>query len=106
MIEDNWVPRKAKSLTINAKILAKTWAMKKKANGQYRSRITARGFLQEYRIHYFSHSMAAPVANELTIKILLTLLTLANWKARVMDVKEAFFKGQFSHGEDLYPARF
>jgi hypothetical protein len=56
-------------------------AMKKKANGQYRARITAQGFLQEDGIHYFSHSTAAPVANELTKRIVLTFLTLANWKA-------------------------
>jgi hypothetical protein len=55
--------------------------MKKKANGQYRARITAQEFLQEDGIHYFSHSTAAPVANELTIKNVLTLLTLSNWKA-------------------------
>jgi hypothetical protein len=64
-------------------------AMKKNANGQYRVRITAQGFLHEDEIHYFSHSTAAPVANEL-------------WKAQVIDVKGAFLKRQFIDGEDLY----
>jgi hypothetical protein len=77
MIENKvWIPRKLKDLPENAKLLTTTWSMKKKANGQYRARITAQGFLQEDGIHYFSHSTAAPVANELTIKIVLTLLTL------------------------------
>jgi hypothetical protein len=76
--------------------------MKKKANGQYRARIIALGFLKEDGIHYFSHSTTAPVANELTIKIVITLLTLANWKTQVIDVKGAFLKGRFSDGEDLY----
>jgi hypothetical protein len=40
--------------------------MKKKANGKYRARTTAQGFLQEDGIYYFRHS-TAPVANELTI---------------------------------------
>jgi hypothetical protein len=64
--------------------------MKKKANGQYRGRITAQGFLQEDGIHYFSHSS---VANELTKKIVIKILTLANWKAQVIDVKGEFLKG-------------
>jgi hypothetical protein len=49
------IPRKLKELPKNAKLLTTTWAMKKKTNGQYRARITARGFLQEDGIHYFSH---------------------------------------------------
>jgi hypothetical protein len=73
-----WEPIKINQLPANAKLLSTTWAMKKKANSQFREQITARGFLQEDGIHYFSHSTAAPVANELTIKIELTLLTLAN----------------------------
>jgi hypothetical protein len=74
----------------------------KKANGKYRARIIARGFLQEDGVHYFSHSTAAPVANELTIKIVLTFLVLTTWKAQVIDVKGAFLKGRFTNGENLY----
>jgi hypothetical protein len=76
--------------------------MKKKANGQYRARITARGFLQQDGIHYFSHSTSAPVANELTIKTALTLFTIAGWEAQVIDVKGEFLKGKFKDGEKLY----
>jgi hypothetical protein len=79
IIENNfWIPKKLKDLPLNAKLLTTTWAMKKKLHGQYRARITPLGFLQDDGIHYFSHSTAAPVANELTIKIVLTLLTLEN----------------------------
>jgi hypothetical protein len=42
--------------------------MKKKANGKYSARITVRGFLQEDGVHYFSHSTAAPISYESTIK--------------------------------------
>jgi hypothetical protein len=103
MIENKvWIPRKLKDLPENAKLLTTTWAMKKKASGHYSARITAQQFLQEDGRHYFTHSTAAPVANELTIKIVLTLLTLANWKAQVIDVKGAFLKGQFNDDEELY----
>jgi hypothetical protein len=70
MIENkNWKPTKLNDLPEDAKLLSTTWAMKKMANGKYRAWITARGFLQEDGVHYFSHSTAAPVANELTVKI-------------------------------------
>jgi hypothetical protein len=68
---------KNKDIPVNAKLLTTTWAMKKKTNGQYRARITAQGLLQEDGIHYFSHSTASYVANELTINVVFTLLTLA-----------------------------
>jgi hypothetical protein len=97
-----WIPRKLQDLPVNVKLLTTTWTMKKKANEQYKARITAQRFLQEDGIHYFSHSTSAPVANELTIKIVLSLLTLANWKAQVIDVKGAFLKGRFSDEEELY----
>jgi hypothetical protein len=96
-----WITRKLKDLPVNVKLLTTTRAMKKKANRQYRARITAQGFLQEDGIHNFSHSTASPSANELTIKTVLTLLTLVNWKAQVIDVKGAFLKGQFSDEKDL-----
>jgi hypothetical protein len=56
MIEDKvWIPRKLKDLAVNALLLTTRWAMKKKANGYYRARITVQGLLKEDRIHYFSH---------------------------------------------------
>jgi hypothetical protein len=87
-----WKRIKQKDLPADAKLLSTTWVMKKKANGKYRARITARGFLQEDSVHYFSHSTASPVANELTIEIVLTFFALTTWKAWVIDVKGAFLK--------------
>jgi hypothetical protein len=104
MIENKvWKTIKQKDLLADAKLISTTWVMKKKkANGKYRARITARGFLQEDGVHYFSHSTAAPVANELTIKIVLTFLVLTTWKAQVIDVKGAFLKRRFTDDENLY----
>jgi hypothetical protein len=93
MIENKvWKPIKQKYLPTFAKLLSNTWAMKKKANGKNRARTTTRGFLQEDDVHYFSHATATPVANELTIKIVLTFLVLTTWKAQVIDVTGAFLK--------------
>jgi hypothetical protein len=69
MIENTfWKPINLKDLSADSQLLSTTWATKKKDNGKYRARITARAFLQEDGVHYFSHSNDARVANELTIK--------------------------------------
>jgi Reverse transcriptase (RNA-dependent DNA polymerase) len=96
-----WIPIKISDLPENSKILSSTWAMKKKADGQFRARITARGFLQEDGVHYDSDSTAALVTNETTIKIILTLMTMADWNVQVIDVKGDFLKGQFTDDESL-----
>jgi hypothetical protein len=71
-----WIPVKLNTLPSNIKPLSKTWVMKKKANGDLRSRITVQGFLQEEGVHHRSDSTAATVTNETTIKIILIMLRL------------------------------
>jgi hypothetical protein len=55
-----------------AKILTSTWAMKKKAkkkaSGVYRARLNARGYEQIDGVHYDSHSISAPVTNDVAIR--------------------------------------
>jgi hypothetical protein len=50
-----------KDLPKDAKILTSTWACKKKPNGVYRARVTARGYEQIDGIHYNEDDKAAPV---------------------------------------------
>jgi hypothetical protein len=40
-----------------------TWVLKKKANGDFRARITGQGFLQEEGVHFQGDSTSAPVTN-------------------------------------------
>jgi Reverse transcriptase (RNA-dependent DNA polymerase) len=91
-----WIPIKISNLPENFKTLSSTWAMKKKANGQFRACIIARGFLQEDEVHFNSDLTAVPVTNETTIKIVLALTTMADWNAQVIDVKGEFLKGQIT----------
>jgi hypothetical protein len=53
-------------------------------------------------VYYRSNSTAAPVTNETTIKIILIMLTLAEWEGHVIDVKGAFLKGKLNDGEEMY----
>ena len=86
----------------DAKILTSTWAMKKKANGTFRARLTARGYEQIDGEHYDKDTTAAPVVNEATIRIVFILMIMAGWYAELLDVRGAFLHGEFEKGTKLY----
>ena len=95
------VPRS--ELPKNAKVMSTTWAMKKKTNGKRRGRLNARGYEQLEGIHYHSDSIAAPVTNPNTIRIVWTLLAMIPaWIAIVIDVEGAFLQGRFINGEQIH----
>jgi hypothetical protein len=52
--------------------------------------------------HYDENSIAAPVTSDTTIRIVLTLLLMATWYGKLLDVKGAFLHGQFEEGKQLY----
>jgi roadblock/LC7 domain-containing protein len=81
------------------KIINATWAMKKKAMGALQARVTARGFMQIAGVHYDPKTIAAPVTNEMTICIILTLMIMAAWLDKLLDVKGAFLHGDFGPKE-------
>ena len=79
-----------------------TWAMKQKSNGVRRARMNMRGYEQEENIHYDPSSTAAPVTNDVTIRMMLTLALMAGWTGHIIDVKGAFLHGEFENGEQIY----
>jgi hypothetical protein len=95
-----WKPILLRDLPNHAKALTSTWAMKKKANGACCARMNAHGYEQGDGEHHDSHSISSPVTNEMTIRIVLTLMTMAGWVGKLLDVKGAFFHGDFEEGEE------
>eukprot|EP00957_Ditylum_brightwellii_P040861 3092645-Ditylum_brightwellii.AAC.1 len=89
-------------LPMNAKVIISTWAMKKKANGTYRARLNARGYDQRDQEHYDGLSIAAPVANDMTIHIVMVFMLMAEWYGHIVDVKGVFPHGDFEYGEEIY----
>jgi hypothetical protein len=86
----------------DATILTETWAMKKKANGIFRARVTARGYEQIDGEHFDSTEIAAPVVAEMTIHILFILIMMALLHAQLMDVIGAFLLGHFNPKHKMY----
>ena len=103
-MEENrvWSPVAKSDVPHDAKILSSTWAMKKKANGTFRARLNGRGFEQVPGVHFDPNSIAAPVVNMSTIRIVFVLMAMAGWTGHVLDVRGAFLKGDFTDGETLY----
>jgi len=97
-----WEPVARDKVPKGMKIIDSTWAMKKKSNGTYRARMNARGFRQIDGEHYESHQKAAPVANDITIRIVLVLMLLFKFHGELLDVKGAFLHGTFGDNERIY----
>ena len=91
-----------KDLQAGTKIIDSVWAMKKKSNGTLRGRMNARGFKQVEGQHFDGTTISSPVTNSATIRIVLTLMIMANMLAHVVDVKGAFLHGEFEDGEIIH----
>jgi Reverse transcriptase (RNA-dependent DNA polymerase) len=61
----------------NAKVLSTTWVLKKKASGRYKARVTARGYEQRDGEHFDSSDKSSPVVNDISIRVILTLIVMA-----------------------------
>ena len=87
----------------NAKVMSTTWEMKRKTNGKLCGRLNARGYEELEGKHNYSDSIAAPVTNPNTIRIVWTLLAMIpDWIAVVIDVEGAFLQGKFTNGEQMH----
>ena len=97
-----WMVVKKKDVPKNADIIDSTWAMKKKANGQYRARLAARGFKQTHGKSFEYHNISSPVVHDITVRIVLTILLMSSWAAHIVDVNGAFLLGEFRENEHIY----
>ena len=59
-----------------AKIMSSIWNMKKKLNGVYQARVTARGFEQLDGQHYKKDKVSAPVITNMTIQVIMVLTVM------------------------------
>jgi hypothetical protein len=61
--------------------------------------MNARGFKQVEGEMYQTNSIAAPVTNDVTIRVVLTMMLLAYWQGKIVDINGAFLHGHFENGE-------
>ena len=79
-----------------------TWAMKKKANGEYQVRLAARGFKQTQGKSFIYHYISSPVMHDITVRIMLVLMLMGNMLAHLVNINGAFLLGQFKLDEQNY----
>ena len=91
-----------KDLPLGTKLIDSIWAMKKKSNGTLCGRMNARGFKQVEGQHYDGTTISSPVTNSATIRIVLTLMIMADMLAHVVVVKGAFLHGEFEDKEVIH----
>ena len=97
-----WTVIKKKDVPKNADIIDSTWAMKKKANGQYHACLAARGFKQTHGKSFVYHDISSPVVHDIPVHIVLTILLMSGWAAHIVDVNRAFLLGEFRENEHIY----
>ena len=97
-----WMVIKKKDVPKNVDIIDSTWAMKKKANGQYCAHLAARGFKQAHGKSFEYHDISSPVVHDITVHIVLTILLMSGWAAHIVDVNGAFLLGEFRENEHIY----
>ena len=77
------------------------WVYVIKSDGRYKARLVAKGFSQVYGIDY--EETFSPVARWESIRFMLALAVLNNWRIEGMDVTTAFLNGMLDpHEEILY----
>jgi hypothetical protein len=96
MVENNVLEVKTpEEVPEDATVMTSTWAM-------FRARVNARGFKQINGEPYEEDNKAAPVVNDVTIRIALCIMVMAAWTAHIMDVHGAFLKGKLNAGEVIF----
>lgn len=89
-------------LPSNRKAIGCKWVYKvkydEKNNPQYKARLVAQGFNQRYGVDF--DEVFAPVAHSTTLRMLLSVAGVNNYKIKHYDVKSAFLNGKLD--EEIY----
>jgi hypothetical protein len=93
-----WKRISTQQLPTGRTLIGNKWVFKKKKNGVHRARLVALGYSQVPGIDFTENY--APVVNDITMRMLLVLKLLHNWKGEIIDVETAFLYGDLE--EEIY----
>ena len=72
-------------------IIDSMWAMKKKANGDYRACLVAHGFNETQGKSFVHHDISSPVVHNITVQIVLVFMLMGSFAAHLVDMNGAHF---------------
>ncbi|KAH9802307.1 hypothetical protein KPL71_001337 [Citrus sinensis] len=83
----------------NMKLVGNKWMFRVKQNSdgtinKYKARLVAKGFLQTEGVDY--QETFSPVVKATTIRIVLSMAVMNNWKLRQVDINNAFLNGELT----------
>ena len=93
-----WRKCKKSNVPENRRLIANKWVFRIKNDGSHRARLCAIGYTQIAGIDHQDNF--APVLNDVTFRLILTLLIEKQWEADIVDVETAFLYGDLE--EEIY----
>jgi len=85
-----WEPVPISEAPADMVLLTSTWAFKKKLTGKRRGCLNAHGFKQIEGVHYNKDDIAAPVTNEVTIRVVMVISIVLELCRGLLDIKGVF----------------
>jgi hypothetical protein len=60
------------------------------------------GYEQVDGVHYDSHNVSAPMANDMTIQMIMVLMMMANCCGKLLNIKGAILHGDIEDGKNVF----
>ena len=93
-----WSQKRKANVYPERSLVGCKWVFKVKHNGVYRARLVALGYSQIPGVDYTDNY--APVVNDVTLRVALTIRVQKKWKRKNLDVETAFLEGELK--EKIY----
>ena len=88
-----WMDFKKSKVPSSRRLIGTKWVFRVKNDGRHRARLCAIGYNQIAGVDFQDNF--APVINDVTFRIIMTLLITNNWDADIVDIERAFLYGSW-----------
>ena len=93
-----WRDYKKDRVPTNRRLINNKWVFRIKNDGRHRARLCAIGYTQVAGVDHQDNF--APVLNDVTFRIIMTLIIANQWDADIVDIETAFLYGELE--EEIY----
>ena len=90
------------NISKGANVIDSTWAMNKKANGEYHAWLTTRGLKQTKGKCFGHHDISSWGVHDIIVHIVLVLMLMRNMITHLVNVNGSFWLGEFKPDKKIY----